>query len=224
MLSRAEASDRSINSQMMFSGSKKELLDLIKREGTVTTNEATEKLELAKSTLREHLLQLENEGYLKKDYDRTGKGRPSLCYELTPKGHSLYPSYESNLMKEFLNYLKSRGQEEVIRDFFSSFWKERLKEAELRMKSTSGSDPEKKLEALSQMLEEEGFMPEFQVDEQENKAVIKECNCPFSEVVKETDLPCQLEEMFFKELFGSQAERISHIGSGDYSCSYRIPL
>ncbi len=208
----------------MFTGSKKQLLELIKRKGTISIDEAVENTDLAKTTLREHFLQLERDGYIQRDYVRSGPGRPSLEYQLTQKGNNLFPSYESALIKELLNFLKSKDDEETIKEFFKSFWEDRVEKARHRMDQSSETDFETRIESLTHMLEEEGFMPEFNIDKENDTLSIKECNCPFSEVVKETQLPCELEAMFFKELFNEDAERTSHIAEGDFSCTYDIPI
>lgn len=207
----------------MFLGSKNKLLDLIKRRGTISIVEAVEHTELAKTTLREHFMQLERDGYIQRDYVRSGPGRPSLEYQLTQKGNDLFPSYESDLIKELLNYLKSKGDEETIEQFFQAFWEERIGKARNRMNLSSATNFEKRMNALKGMLEDEGFMPEFDIDKESKPLTIKECNCPFSEVVKETRLPCKLEAMFYKKLFNDKVERTSHIAEGDFSCTYHIP-
>jgi predicted ArsR family transcriptional regulator len=206
----------------MFTGSKKQILDLIKRKGTISIDEAVEYTELAKTTLREHFMQLERDGYIQRDYVRSGPGRPSLEYHMTQKGNNLFPSYESALIKKLLNYLKSKGDEETIEQFFQVFWEERIEKAQHRMDQSSTTDFEKRIRALKHMLEEEGFMPEFNIDKESKNLTIKECNCPFSEVVKETRLPCKLEAMFYKKLFSKKVERTSYIAEGDFSCTYNI--
>lgn len=206
----------------MFTGSKREIIDLIKRKGTLSIDEAVEQMELAKTTLREHFLQLERDGYVEREYIRSGPGRPSLQYQLTPKGNSLFPSSESALMREMIKYLKSEGEEQTIEDFFEAFWDERLEKAQRRIDKAPEDDPEVQIQVLMEMLEEEGFMPEFDLDEETEKITIRECNCPFSEVVKETRLPCKLEEIFYKKLFNEKAERITYIAEGDHSCTYDI--
>jgi len=208
----------------MLTGSKKELIDLIKRNGTISIDEAVEKTDLAKTTLREHFLQLERDGYVERDYIRSGPGRPCLQFQITQKGNSLFPSSESALIKELLNYLKSKGEEETIKEFFEGFWEERLDKAQKRMDEITKSSIKSRVEMLVQMLEEEGFMPEFDLDAQKRELTIKECNCPFSEVIKETRLPCKLEALFFKRLFNEKAERTTYIAEGDYACSYQIPI
>ncbi|WP_138429210.1 helix-turn-helix transcriptional regulator [Fodinibius saliphilus] len=208
----------------MVSGSKKEIIDLVKRKGTLSIDEAVSQIELAKTTLREHFLQLESDGYVEREYVRSGPGRPSLHYQLTPKGNSLFPSSESVLIRDIIKYLKDNGNEEVVEDFFEEFWQKRFDTARDRMDQSSAGDMESKLQVLMAMLEEEGFMPEFDLDTQEGKVEIKECNCPFSEVIKETRLPCQLEEMFYKKLFNEAAERTTFIAEGDHACTYDISI
>ncbi|MEX0648828.1 MAG: winged helix-turn-helix transcriptional regulator [Balneolaceae bacterium] len=208
----------------MFTGTKKQILELIKRYGAVSVDKTVSHTTLSRTTLREHFLQLERDGYIERNYLRSGPGRPALQYRLTKKGNSLYPSYEPELIKELLAFLKKQGAEKTIESFFESFWEERLEKAQFRMDSHSEKDLKKKLEGLAEMLEEEGFMPDFSLNEDENTLTVKECNCPFREVIKETRLPCKLEAIFFKNIFGEQTERTTYIADGDYACTYEIGL
>ncbi len=208
---------------MIYSGSKKELIDLIKQKGTLSVDEAVTHTNLAKTTLREHFLQLERDGYIRRDYIRSGPGRPSLQYQITSRGHSLFPSSESELIRELLSYLKEQGEEKTIERFFETFWDERLQKAQNRMDNASDQSLQGRMSELMKYLEEEGFMPEFEMDEDNSSISIRECNCPFSEVIKETRLPCKLEAAFYQKLFEENVERTSYIAEGDYSCTYEIP-
>lgn len=207
----------------MFTGSKKELLDFIKRNGMASIDDAVEHTGLSKTTLREHLLQLESEGYIIRDYLRTGPGRPKLQYQLTNKGNSLYPSGEAALLKDLLYYLKMKDDDTTLKAFFEQFWQRRTEKAQSRMDDASESNLKERVKALVKMLEEEGFMPEFEMAPNKKHFTIKECNCPFSDIINETRLPCKLEALFFKELF-KDAERTSHIAEGDYACTYHVPI
>lgn len=75
---------------MMYTDSKKELLNLIKQKGTLSVDEAVYHTRLAKTTLREHFLQLERDGCIRREYIRSGPGRPSLQYQITVKGNRLF--------------------------------------------------------------------------------------------------------------------------------------
>ena len=208
----------------MMTSSKKEILNVIKRHGSISIDDTVAQTELAKSTVREHLKQLELDGYLTKEYVRSGPGRPSLHYQLTGKGHKIFPTYESELLREWLRYLKEEGKEQMIEHFFQYFWKKRTDKAEQYMDFEGEKSMKERLQALQKLLEEEGFMPEFTVDENSGDLTVKECNCPFREVVKETRLPCKLEAMFYEKLFNTDVERKTYIADGDYSCTYDINL
>ncbi len=206
----------------MITGSKKEILDLLKRKGVLSIDEVSDDMGLAKTTLREHLLQLERDRYIKRTYERSGPGRPSLQYHLTQQGHALYPSGESALMRNFLSFLKEKGEESMIEDFFQDFWDKRFEKAKSLMDEKPEDNLIDRIEVLLEMLAEEGFMPEYHFDEYKNVLEIRECNCPFREVVKETRLPCKLEAEFFQRLFNGKAERTAFIPEGDFSCNYLI--
>lgn len=205
----------------MLAGTKKEILDLLKRNGILSVDQVTDSVGLAKTTLREHFLQLERDEYIKRTYERSGPGRPALLYSLTSKGHSIYPTREPYLLKSLIAYLKSKGEESTIEDFFHTFWEDRFIKAD-RMMSDVKDGKTERLQVLADLLAEEGFMPEVEYAEETGEISVRECNCPFHEVVKETRLPCELEAKFYEKLFKGNVERTSYIPEGGYSCTYCI--
>lgn len=200
----------------MISGSKMELLYLIKRKGRISIEESAVETKLAKSTLREHFTQLESDGYVERSYKRSGPGRPALFFELTRKGNKIFPSYEPELLREFVGYLKKQGNIELLEEFFTQFWSKRQEEAKSLCESAKAKSVKQKLPILAVMLQNEGFMPEYTNSE------LKECNCPFAEVVKETRLPCKLEKEFISHVLNTEVKRTKYIPDGDYSCNYHL--
>lgn len=207
----------------MISPQKRQLLDLIKRRGTLSLDEATEATGLTRTTLREHFSQLERDGYISREYVRHGPGRPSLQYQLSEGGEFLFPSREPEMLRDLIRYLKYRGLESLVEAFFRQYWERRLDKAEQLFADHPGADTSSRLELLSGMLEEEGFMPEVSRNPDSGEPCIRECNCPFREVIKETDLPCRLEMEFYKSLFEEDIKRDLYIPNGDHACSYAIP-
>lgn len=208
----------------MFTDTKKRLLDLIKRKGSISIDQAINHTRLARTTLREHLLHLERDGLVKHEHMRSGPGRPGLKFKLTKEGNNLFPSYKPALISDLLKFLKERGDEMTVELFFEDFWNQRFEKAKRRMNEVSNMDPKSRLKALMSVLEEEGFMPEFKLDDDAKVFTIKACNCPFSEVIQQTHLPCKLEANFYKKLFGERVTRVAYIADGDYSCTYCIPI
>lgn len=200
----------------MISGSKKELLDLIKRNGQVSVDEAVAATKLAKTTIREHLTHLERDGLIKSFFKRSGPGRPSLNFKLTEKGDTLFPSYEPALMSEFIRYLKRKDEEELLTDFFTEFWEEKFRKAQKLIEEKNATSEFEKIKILAELLESEGFMPEFK------NGTIKECHCPFAQIINETTLPCELELEFLGRILGKKVSRTSYMPDGSHCCSYSV--
>lgn len=202
-------------------GPKKDLLDLMKRNGELSLDLAEEKLSLAKTTLRQHLLALEGQGLIQRKYERAGQGRPRVVFELASEGQNLYPTQEPKLLRELLEHLKAAGQQRVIQDFFERYWAQReagFKEL-LATKGVNKADFETRLETLRELLEAEGFMPQIELGSK-RQFTVRECNCPFREVISATQLPCRLELEFIRRALKSKVNRAGYIPAGDKACTY----
>lgn len=208
---------------MKLNSTKQALIDLVKRKGLVSADDIVKETGLAKATIREHFIQLECDGYVDRIFKAAGRGRPILHYQLSEKGNRLFPSLETDLIWQLLSFLKERGEEHTIEDFFNRFWDERYLKTK-KILASSENTIDDKMKALIKVLEDDGFMPEINMDDASNKLNVKQCNCPFSDAVRETRLPCKLEEIFLQKLFNQSVKRTSYIADGDYACNYEISL
>jgi predicted ArsR family transcriptional regulator len=206
---------------LIASDTKRSLLWLMKRRGEIALDDAIEETGYARTTLREHLNQLERDGLVQRRSVRHGRGRPSLRYRITERGQRLFPTRDGVLLRELLRHLQDRGEDALIEEFFESFWSTRVEEVKHRIRQAGRADKrERKLEILASILREEGFMPEIQAGEE--GVVIRECNCPFTEAVKQTKLPCRLEAQFYAEVFDAAVERTGYLPDGDAACTYTV--
>jgi len=203
---------------LLHSDTKRQLLGLLKRRGQLTLGEAESITGLTRPTLREHLTQLERDGLVCHVMERHGRGRPRLLYRLTPAGTQLFPNRDGMLLGRLLHFLKQEAAETLVERFFRQFWEERLQEIERRLAQANAHTLEARLSVVRDFLEEEGFMPELVVSAQGLE--IRECNCPFTETVRHTRLPCQLEARFFEAVFQQQAMRVAYIPEGSPACTY----
>lgn len=205
------------------SDTKRDLLRLMKRRGTVSLDEFVGATGLTRTTLREHLGQLERDGLVVRSTrkQKQGRGRPSLRYDLTPEGERLFPARDSALLGKFIEFLQRRGEADLLRIFFEEYWDERLREAAQRLAGLDPRDVVRRAEALRLLLQEQGFMPEVYL--QNDGIVIRECNCPFPETVRHTRIPCRLEATFFERIFDERIGRVTYIPDGSPACTYEFP-
>lgn len=204
------------------SETKRRLLELMKRRGEITLDDAMEVIDRARPTLRDHLDQMGRDGLVARRSQRQGRGRPSMCYRLTSRAERLFPQREGAVFADFLSYLEEQGQEQLIEDFFESFWDAQLEEVERRLPaSLETADVRQIVDVLEEILREKGFMPEVQIDD--DQITVEACNCPFAAVVNATELPCSSEACFYETLF-ERVERTRHMPDGDTACIYELPV
>ncbi|MFB6230646.1 MAG: helix-turn-helix transcriptional regulator [Salinibacter sp.] len=204
------------------SETKRRLLKLMKRRGEITLDDAMEEIDRARPTLRDHLDQMGRDELVVRRSQKQGRGRPSMCYRLTPQGERLFPKREGTVFADFLTYLEEQGQEQLIEDFFDAFWDARLEEVERRLPSSlDTADVQQVVDVLEEVLREKGFMPEVQVDDEQ--ITVEACNCPFAAIVNATEVPCSSEACFYERLF-ERVERTRHMPDGDTACTYELPV
>lgn len=207
---------------MILSGeAKNQLLDLIKRRGKISPEEAATELRLAKSTVRQHLLSMENQNLVTRLYERAGQGRPKVSFQLAAAGRHLYPTKEPALLRELVDFLLASERGDLLQKFFEAHWAEcrRRFEAVLAARPEKKKDLNVRLRALSEFLQAEGFMPE--IERSRGCVTVRECHCPFAETIRSTRLPCRLESEFIKWALKTPMRRTQYIPNGDFSCSYR---
>lgn len=204
------------------SETKRRLLKLMKRRGEITLDDAMETIDRARPTLRDHLDQMGRDGLVARRSQKQGRGRPSMCYRLTPRAERLFSQREGAVFADFLSYLAERDKDHLIEDFFASFWDARVDDVKRRLStSLDAADVQEVVTALEEVLQEKGFMPEVRVDDE--RIAVESCNCPFATVVGATELPCSLEACFYETLF-ERVERVQHMPDGDSVCMYELPV
>jgi predicted ArsR family transcriptional regulator len=205
---------------LVSSDTRRELLQIIKRRGSLSVDEAMEALDMARTTVREHLLQLKEKGLVEQSAEREGRGRPRHRYAMTRRAKVLFPSRDGELMGELIQYLRDEGAEDLVEAFFETYWKARTAAVKTELQDADSLDDQ--LAVLHDILEGEGFMPNIHQDE--GHVTVRECNCPFPESVKQTDAPCRLEEKFYETLFEAALDRVSYIPDGSAACTYKIEI
>lgn len=207
---------------LVSSDTRRRLLQLVKRRGSLSIDDAMTALDLARTTVREHLLRLEEKDLVERfTKPSDGRGRPSHHFRMTPRGSALFPSRDGELARELIAFLQAEGADHLVLSFFETFWAERTRQVKDRLTEAEADTAEERLDVLRTILEEEGFMPEIDTDG--DALVIRECNCPFPDTVKRTKLPCRLEADFYAALFDTEPERVSYIPEGRSACTYEFP-
>ena len=203
----------------LLSEAKASLIDMMKVDGEISVDDAVAELDLAKTTIRQHLQLLEQYGLVKRRQQRQGRGRPRIMYSLTEKAREFYPNLEGELLRELVEYLIQQGHLGLVDDFFRERWLDDQQKVAAQATAAGGSW-DARMEALGAFFSDRGFLPELEGDGADTR--LKVCNCPYRSAVAATRLPCRLECDLLRELSGREVTRVEYILDGDPCCVYEF--
>lgn len=196
------------------------ILEELKRSGAGTIQALAERLGLSVETVRTHLKGLAAKDLVERRGQRKGgPGRPEIIYGLTENADSLFPGREGEILQELARFLEDEGYGELVGRFLEARMAERLESAHERLEGLEGDD---RLEAVAEILSEEGFMARVDEDEETGEVLLRLCNCPVRDLVAATKAPCREELGFVRKLLDAQLRRVSYIPSGDPACVYGL--
>ena len=109
------------------------ILELMKRQGQVTIQSLSDELNMARTTVKEHLRLLEKEGWIYAAKEKRDMGRPVMAYSLTESGKQLFPNGQGQMLSRALKFIKNQLGESGLHDFLKRFWAERYEEAKRRL-------------------------------------------------------------------------------------------
>lgn len=199
---------------------RQQILHFIKTEHEVTAGLLSEKLGVTKEGARLHLVKLVKLGYIEKSAISQGVGRPKTIYNLTEKGEQEFPDAHAQITVELLNSVKRLLGDNALELLISDKEKETFNRYQKHLATCDTL--ESKLEMLAKLRTQEGYMAQW--EKQEDEFYLIENHCPICAAATTCQGFCRAELKNFKQLIGNsyQVERIKHIVSGGQRCVYRI--
>ncbi len=195
------------------------ILNLLKREGTLRATDVAAALSLTPSAIRLQLTRLEEDGLLERDDVPSGRpGRPTHLYRLSPAAEALYPKRYGDLTTELLGYLGGPGSQQVDA-LFEQRRQRRVDDAKPKLSNLSF---DQQVLALAAILDEDGYLADAErLDDGSWR--ITEHNCAILTVAHGFSQACSSELSFIREaLPGAKVERVAHLMDGAHVCAYLV--
>ena len=157
-----------------------------------TVSELAKDLGVTENAIRAHISALEEDGLVHQIGLRRGVRRPNAAYDLTPRGHQLFPDAHASLLKQLLGVISEQlpasSKHDLLRQAAERFSQEHVRRIE-RL------NPKRRLAELMRVL---GPLAELERDG--GTLVIRGCGCPVAAVVKAHPEVCQLAAELLNEL------------------------
>jgi len=169
--------------------------------------------------VRHHIAKLEAQDLVDSEEERHGVGRPRRVYYLTEAGMERFPSRYLRLTTRLLQQLKDTMPEPMVNQLFSQMAEDL---AEDYQDEFAGLDIEGRLNLLTELLSQEGFIVNWEKDEQ--NYLIKEISCPYYHIGQSHPEVCSVDQTLISSVLSIPAEKVKCILDGDAHCTYVVPI
>ncbi len=205
--------------QKTIKTTKDKILDLLKKEVSLTVNDLTDHLNITHMAVRKHLNTLEKDQLIRTTEIKQPMGRPLQTYSLTEKGDMLFPKNYEGISVEFLHDIEDTFGRESIDTLFKKREQRLTNEYSTRMKNKTTQE---KMQEIEKIQNEKGYMAKAsQIDD--NTYELIEYNCPIFAIAKEFKMACRCEtEMFKKVLDTDRVNRVCCKTDGDDHCKFLL--
>lgn len=193
---------------------------ILKTRGSLCLMEIAEEMGITTEGARFHLLRLANDGLVKSTPVSKGRGRPQQIWSLTDMGNARFPDAHADLTVRIISLMKETLGEQALEAVIEANEKQGINRYQYELKDHR--DLEARIRKLAEVRNEEGYMAEYQKDEE--GYLLIENHCPICAAATACQGFCRSELNTFRTLLGENVsiKRVDHILEGARRCAYRI--
>ncbi len=177
--------------------------------------------------VRQQLVKLAGDGFVRARSLVQGVGRPSQIWELTDRGEERFPNTHAELTSQLITAIQSSLGEGAMDQVLVT------RETAMRahyMQAVRGADESgraglrARLEILTRLRSDEGYMAHW--IEADDHFMFIENHCPIHQAARHCAGLCRSELALLRAILGGEVQvmRTEHIQNGARRCAYRIEL
>jgi DeoR family transcriptional regulator, suf operon transcriptional repressor len=193
------------------------ILRTIKQSPQCSVEELAEAVEISPVTVRHHLNGLQAEGLIENESVRRKVGRPYFVYSISDKGQELFPKRYVRLTSRLFDELKNRLPVEMVRDIMLGVVQGVIADHQGEFEHLP---LEARLTYLMELLAEEGFLADWQKDE--NGYTIIEYSCPYLSVGQKHMEVCTFDKELMVQVIQAPVTQHSCMLEGADCCEFSI--
>ena len=183
-----------------------------------TINELAKSVDINPISVRHHINRLEADGLVTSEEERHGVGRPRRVYFLTEAGMERFPSRYLRLTLRLLEQLKDTMPRPMISQLFTQMAEDVASEYRTQIK---GLDMEHRLDLVTSLLRNEGFVVEW--EQKGSDYHIREISCPYFHIGQSHPEVCAVDQTLISSMLSVPAEKVKCLLNGDAHCTYVVP-
>jgi predicted ArsR family transcriptional regulator len=203
---------------------RRQILEILKERNGATVADLADALQMAPVSVRHHLDLLQSDNLIRVErLERSGAvGRPQQVYALTVEAAEYFPNNFTALAGNLVRQVKQVLPEGAVAAIFCSMARELA--SEFDRSGLEQATPEQQMERVAEYLNARGYLASWETGLSEGVYLIHKHNCPYAGVSEVHNELCTMDQTLVDTLVGQPCERISHMGSADHCCTYRVRL
>jgi predicted ArsR family transcriptional regulator len=194
-----------------------EVLELLRRKGHASAEAIASDLGVTPNAVRQHLTNLERDGFVVSQPERRARGRPSLLFSLTERADSVFPKRYGQLATMVLQEVQEMGGEEALDEIFARV---AARHADAIEANLAGLDFDEKLRRVVAWIGRAGTLAEQTETEEGVKVTIH--NCPFRNTALKFPQVCTITPHLMSRLLGTAISQSDSIHRRDPYCSFVV--
>jgi predicted ArsR family transcriptional regulator len=194
-----------------------EVLELLRRKGQASAETISSDLGVTPNAVRQHLTNLERDGFVVSHPERSGRGRPSLLFALTERADSVFPKRYGQLATMVLQEVQEMGGPEALDEVFSRV---AARHAGAIQRDLAGLTFDEKLRRVVAWIGRAGTLAEQTETPEGVKVTIH--NCPFRNTALKFPQVCTITPHLISQLLDTSVSQADSIHRHDPYCSFVV--
>jgi len=194
-----------------------EILELLRRRGRSSAETIANDLGVTANAIRQHLTNLERDGLVASQPDRSGRGRPALLFGLTERADSVFPKRYGQLATMVLQEVQDMGGPGALDEIFARV---AARHAGTIEKDLAGLRFNDKLDRVVGWIGRAGTLVEQSETEEGIRVTIH--NCPFRNTALKFPQVCTITPQLISRLTGAAVSQSDSIHRRDPYCSFVV--
>ena len=194
-----------------------EVLEHIRRKGRASAEAMASDLGVTPNAIRQHLTNLERDGFVVSHPERHARGRPSLFFSLTARADAVFPKRYGQLATMVLQEVQAMGGPEALDEVFARV---AARHAEAVGREIEGLDFDEKLRRVVAWIGRAGTLAEQTEAEEGVRVTIH--NCPFRNTALKFPQVCTITPQLISRLLDTAVSQSDSIHRHDPYCSFVV--
>lgn len=194
-----------------------EVLELLRRKGRCSAEAIASDLGVTANAIRQHLTNLERDGFVVSQPERSGRGRPALLYALTERADSVFPKRYGQLASMVLQEVQDMGGPDALDEVFARV---AARHAEAIERDLEDLQFDQKIQRIVAWIGRAGTLAEQSESPEGIKITIH--NCPFRTTALKFPQVCSITPQLISRLTGAAVSQAESIHRRDPYCSFVV--